>query len=999
MQACATLLPAKEVQAALAGSEHWLASAGEGGSITGRQVERETFLGRLLGPGPEDDDFTRLPNPQPPLLHAVAGSPPEDLVTGLLHAGYTGRRHGHWPQPLMAAVDGAYDSIRAASASTVSSGTALLKGLLKKRGTSEATMQWLGQCIDANAGRDQSAYSLGMLSEGSETSSTALLVHVSRCLMQLCAPFLDPASSAFRKLDARFPLLPQAGGSDRWDMSAGERMCQLAGGAGKWTDVRNLARQQQSEAAQRALIAEAGGGAAPALDEAESPRSLEAASFSKATEFFFMAGRCLVLGWHAARNRMNQIRKRLGQAKDARQRAMRHAGRGLIMAVSVQRIDEQVRPDMLELLRLEALVGGDDTVADMLLFYRAQGTLLLRCLSDPAELVTGPRADASAASFSLAAVQLPLPFPPSAVAALPEWLVTGCVGFLEAAFSVYSPQVLLTQPTAVWNDMLSFLTACLHSRVHVTNPYVRASIVAALVFFTPSPQDPARTELGRRKGARLLDFYQQVVLSHPLACKLLAPGVAQLFIDIGFTGSHTAFYDKLTYRQPASNVLGFLWQWPEHRASLSAWIAAAAGSSVLTPAASSSASGEGAAADATAASPPSDGPGEAGGAGAAESEEAVQTSSKGVMFLNALLNDLDYALNDEAFSKLEAIREVQLLRQSPQWQTTPPQERQEKMQQLHAATAQAKYFLSLSAAFMQLFAQLTQEAPVCMVCLSEHLCNRTAQLLNAFLSALAGPNRKNLKVDNMQELGFEPRLTLFMTLQAYWHLLRAENASLPSSDAAAEPAAGPFAKAIVGESRYFGDGAQGIGYLQQALAVLQRGTWLMDSGQDPSVLEGVGSTVIPTLVLAATQRAEEEELDLEDGAPDEFLDPMMYTLMEEPVRLPTSGTIMDRQHIARALLDNPQDPFNRKPLSASDLEPLPELKARIQAFIAERRAAAKAAAASKVQSAADAAEAGEAMRSPVREPSQPVEAVPSADAAEEEEDADLAAALAASLAE
>ncbi|CAE7913111.1 PUB1, partial [Symbiodinium sp. KB8] len=341
MQACATLLPAKEVQAALAGSEHWLASAGEGGSITGRQVERETFLGRLLGPGPEDDDFTRLPNPQPPLLHAVAGSPPEDLVTGLLHAGYTGRRHGHWPQPLMAAVDGACDSIRAASASTVSSGTALLKGLLKKRGTSEATMQWLGQCIDANAGRDQSAYSLGMLSAGSETSSTALLVHVSRCLMQLCAPFLDPASSAFRKLDARFPLLPQAGGSDRWDMSAGERMCQLAGGAGKWTDVRNLARQQQSEAAQRALIAEAGGGAAPALDEAESPRSLEAASFSKATEFFFMAGRCLVLGWHAARNRMNQIRKRLGQAKDARQRAMRHAGRGLIMAVSVQRIDEQ----------------------------------------------------------------------------------------------------------------------------------------------------------------------------------------------------------------------------------------------------------------------------------------------------------------------------------------------------------------------------------------------------------------------------------------------------------------------------------------------------------------------------------------------------------------------------------------------------------------------------------------------------------------------------------
>ena len=84
-------------------------------------------------------------------------------------------------------------------------------------------------------------------------------------------------------------------------------------------------------------------------------------------------------------------------------------------------------------------------------------------------------------------------------------------------------------------------------------------------------------------------------------------------------------------------------------------------------------------------------------------------------------------------------------------------------------------------------------------------------------------------------------------------------------------------------------------------------------------------------------------MDLEDGAPDEFLDCMMYSLMEDPVRLPTSDSIMDRQHISRALLDNPQDPFNRQPLTAADLEPQPELKARIQAYIAQKRAEARAA--------------------------------------------------------
>lgn len=32
------------------------------------------------------------------------------------------------------------------------------------------------------------------------------------------------------------------------------------------------------------------------------------------------------------------------------------------------------------------------------------------------------------------------------------------------------------------------------------------------------------------------------------------------------------------------------------------------------------------------------------------------------------------------------------------------------------------------------------------------------------------------------------------------------------------------------------------------------------------------------------------------------MDPVMSTLMEDPVRLPTSGTIMDRAHVSVALL-------------------------------------------------------------------------------------------------
>ena len=51
--------------------------------------------------------------------------------------------------------------------------------------------------------------------------------------------------------------------------------------------------------------------------------------------------------------------------------------------------------------------------------------------------------------------------------------------------------------------------------------------------------------------------------------------------------------------------------------------------------------------------------------------------------------------------------------------------------------------------------------------------------------------------------------------------------------------------------------------------------------------------------MKATQR-EEEELAAE--APEEFLDPIMGTLMTDPVILPTSNTTMDKPIIARHLL-------------------------------------------------------------------------------------------------
>ena len=69
-----------------------------------------------------------------------------------------------------------------------------------------------------------------------------------------------------------------------------------------------------------------------------------------------------------------------------------------------------------------------------------------------------------------------------------------------------------------------------------------------------------------------------------------------------------------------------------------------------------------------------------------------------------------------------------------------------------------------------------------------------------------------------------------------------------------------------------------------------------------------------------------------DDAPEEFLDPLTFNLMENPVTLPSSHMNIDRRNIEDFLLANPIDPFNRNPLTKDELIPNVELKKRIDEY-------------------------------------------------------------------
>ncbi|KAK1947524.1 Ubiquitin conjugation factor E4 [Phytophthora citrophthora] len=91
--------------------------------------------------------------------------------------------------------------------------------------------------------------------------------------------------------------------------------------------------------------------------------------------------------------------------------------------------------------------------------------------------------------------------------------------------------------------------------------------------------------------------------------------------------------------------------------------------------------------------------------------------------------------------------------------------------------------------------------------------------------------------------------------------------------------------------------------------------------------------------VAEVEKAAEGAANLEETLgeiPEEFLDPLVFTLMKDPVVLP-SGYTMDRSCITQHLMNDQSDPFTRVPLTMDQLQPNTDLKAKIEQWIQEQQ--------------------------------------------------------------
>lgn len=271
-----------------------------------------------------------------------------------------------------------------------------------------------------------------------------------------------------------------------------------------------------------------------------------------------------------------------------------------------------------------------------------------------------------------------------------------------------------------------------------------------------------------------------------------------------------------------------------------------------------------------------------------------------IRFIARMLNDTTFLL-DETFNELNTIHKYQQELKKRQIHQQTNEEfgtTDELLKNLESSERKAKSYMGLSNKTMKLFKLFTKEVPKGFIL--PELIDRLSGMLNYNLEALVGPKCLNLKVEDPTKYDFDPRAILKDICEVYCNLSNEPN----------------FVKSVARDGRSYN-----IEWFKKAEHILTTKTLT-----NPSIIKVLGDFG----ARAEQQRIDDEQEELELGeVPDEFLDPLMFSLMEDPVILPSSKVSIDRSTIKAHLLSDATDPFNRVPLKLEDVVDDVELREKI----------------------------------------------------------------------
>ncbi|KAI3897369.1 hypothetical protein MKX03_021964 [Papaver bracteatum] len=284
----------------------------------------------------------------------------------------------------------------------------------------------------------------------------------------------------------------------------------------------------------------------------------------------------------------------------------------------------------------------------------------------------------------------------------------------------------------------------------------------------------------------------------------------------------------------------------------------------------------------------------------------AKEEEKGVYlnFLNFLVNDSIFLL-DESLNRILELKEIEKeMANTVEWERRPAQERQERTRQFHSQENIIRIDMRLAMEDVGMLAFTSEQITVPF--LLPEMVERVASMLNYFLLQLAGPQRKSLTLKDPEKYEFRPKILLKRIVEIYVNLAKGDRENI-------------FPSAISKDGRSYNEQL-----FTAAAAILHR------IGEDSRMVQEF--LELGNKAKLAASEAMDAEATLGE-IPDEFLDPIQYTLMKDPVILPSSRITVDRPVIQRHLLSDNSDPFNRSHLTQDMLIPDVELKAKIVEFI------------------------------------------------------------------
>lgn len=389
--------------------------------------------------------------------------------------------------------------------------------------------------------------------------------------------------------------------------------------------------------------------------------------------------------------------------------------------------------------------------------------------------------------------------------------------------------------------VLSLVVFFLRRPWAVQSPHLRAKLGLVLYHIFLPVAERGREEMYSHEKS--VDGPHTALLgSHLEAQKFLAPALLLLYGDVERTG----YYEKLTNRRSIMVVLKHLWTLPTHRPAFQgiATIEVDTGSN---------------------------------DAGAPEGGSTVAAGARSansfVRFANGLLNETN-SLVATTLDKLSEIRKTQLLMQSGDWAAVGEEERKRIKERYESDEQECKGAAGLCLETLNMLNYLTSDEVIRGPFLFEEILTRFVSTLLNVLQRIVGTKSLEIKVDNMETYNFQPRTMLLEVVHAMLHFH-------------AEP---KFWQACA-EDSFYSDG----GSLRNGISTVNR-----------LGLITVQEVEQMRQLYEQVQKCRTEFVDVESlvqDAPGEFMDPLMDTLMRDPVRLPTSGNIVDRSTIAQCLLN------------------------------------------------------------------------------------------------